>query len=70
MTIVAANPNDPARPDLPDGTGFSVLAVLPDGTFDLMIDEPTAEERLASLVAALADAQSLEEIRTAAAGIV
>jgi len=32
--------------------------------------EPTAEERLASLVAALADAQSLEEIRTAAAGIV
>lgn len=31
---------------------------------------PTAEERLATLVAALADAQSLEEIRTAAAGIV
>jgi hypothetical protein len=53
MTIVAANPNDPARPDLPDGTGFSVLAVLPDGTFDLMIDEPTAEERLASLVETL-----------------
>lgn len=31
---------------------------------------PTADEKLASLVAALADAQSLEEIRTAAAGIV
>lgn len=28
---------------------------------------PSAEERLASLVAALADAQSLEEIRDAAA---
>lgn len=32
--------------------------------------EPTADEKLSSLVAALADAQSLEEIRTAAAGIV
>ena len=29
--------------------------------------EPTAEERLATLIAALADAQSLEEIRDAAA---
>ncbi len=29
--------------------------------------EPTAEERLATLVAALGDAQSLEEIRDAAA---
>ena len=29
--------------------------------------EPTAEERLATLVAALTDAQSLEEIRDAAA---
>jgi len=29
--------------------------------------EPTAEERLASLIAALGDAQSLEEIRDAAA---
>ena len=32
--------------------------------------EPTAEERLATLLAALTDAQSLEEIRDAAAGIV
>ena len=44
--IVAANPNNPTRPDLPDGTGFSVLAVLPDGTFDVMLDPPDPIEVL------------------------
>jgi len=42
-------------------TADELLALQP------IIGEPTAEERLSSLVAALADAQSLEEIRDAAA---
>ena len=62
-----------------DGTGV-LTTYKADGMVDTVTQltglpiptppEPTAEERLASLVAALADAQSLEEIRTAAAGIV
>lgn len=50
------------NPDLPNDNIVSIEE-LPD------IDPPapTAEERLATLIAALTDAQSLEEIRDAAA---
>lgn len=59
-----------------DGTGTRTT-YTPDGEVDTVEQltglpipvppEPTAEERLATLIAALGDAQSLEEIRDAAA---
>ena len=59
-----------------DGTGTRTT-YTPEGEVDTVVQltglpipvapEPTAEERLATLVAALMDAQSLEEIRDAAA---
>lgn len=59
-----------------DGTGTRTV-YLSDGEVDTVeqltglpipvAPEPTAEERLATLIAALTDAQSLEEIRDAAA---
>ena len=59
-----------------DGTGTRTT-YLPDGEVDTVEQltglpipvppEPTAEERLQTLLAALTDAQSLEEIRDAAA---
>ena len=59
-----------------DGTGTRTT-YTPEGEVDTVeqlsglpipvAPEPTAEERLATLIAALTDAQSLEEIRDAAA---
>lgn len=59
-----------------DGTGIRTT-YTPEGEVDTVEQltglpipvppEPTAEERLATLLAALTDAQSLEEIRDAAA---